>query len=98
MPAAAPVVVGSADAAGDGATEIFVLVNEGCCKQVWTIFRQVNGHLTQVSLRGRPVELTVGDTAGASLVPVSQQRVEHLPELTRFADEVSCGALPQYAA
>jgi hypothetical protein len=133
MPAAAPVVVGSADAAGDGATEIFVLVNEGCCKQVWTIFRLVNGHLAQVSLRGRPVELTVGDTvgssgfscdgaahellvygyrpggragpflatyrwAGASLVPVSRQRAQHLPDLTRFTDEVSCGALPQYAA
>jgi hypothetical protein len=133
MPAATPEVVGSADAAGDGATEIFVLVNEGCCKQVWTIFRLVNGHLTQVSLHGRPVELTVGDTvgssgfscdgvthelvvygdragaqagpflatyrwAGASLVPVSRQHVQHLPQLTRFTDEVACGALPQYAA
>jgi hypothetical protein len=66
MPVAEPVVVGSADAAGDGATEIFVLVNEGCCKQVWTIFRLLNGHLAQVSLRGRPVELTVGDTVGSS--------------------------------
>jgi hypothetical protein len=133
MPAAAPEVVGSADAAGDGATEIFVLVNEGCCKQVWTIFRLVNGHLAQVSLRGRPVELTVGDTvgssgfscdgaahellvygyrpgsragpflatyrwAGASLVPVSRQRAQQLPQLTRLTDEVSCGSLPQYAA
>lgn len=133
MPAATPEVVGSADAAGDGATEIFVLVNEGCCKQVWTIFRLVNGHLAQVSLRGRPVELTVGDTvgssgfscdgaahellvygyrpgsragpflatyrwAGASLVPVSRQRAQQLPQLTRLTDEVSCGGLPQYAA
>lgn len=133
MPAAEPLVVGSADAAGDGATEIFVLVNEGCCKQVWTIFRLVDGHLAQVSLRGRPVELTVGDTvgssgfscdgaahellvygyrpggraapylatyrwAGDSLVPVSRQRSQHLPMLTRFTDAVACGGLPQYAA
>jgi hypothetical protein len=132
MPVAEPVVVGSADAAGDGATEIFVLVNEGCCKQVWTIFRLVHGHLAQVSLRGRPVELTVGDTvgssgfscegaahellvygyrpgragpflatyrwAGDSLVPVSRQRAQQLPQLTRSTGAVSCGGLPQYAA
>jgi hypothetical protein len=64
LPAAAPVVVGSVDAAGDGTTEIFVLVNEGCCQQVWTIFRLDNGHLAQVTIAGKPAELAVGTVSG----------------------------------
>ena len=59
---AVPVVVGSADAAGNGAAEIFVQVDEGGGKQFWTIFRLVNGQLTQVQMSGRPVELAVGGT------------------------------------
>lgn len=62
MPSGGPEVVGSADAAGDGQAEIFVLVDKGCCKQFWTIFRLINGHLTQVTLAGKPVELAVGGT------------------------------------
>jgi hypothetical protein len=57
-----PEVIGSADAAGNGLPEIFVLLDKGCCQQLWTIFRLVNGHLTQVTMAGKPVELAVGGT------------------------------------
>lgn len=63
MPPAGPVIVGSADAAGDGLTELFVQVDMGCCTEFWTIFRLVNGRLSQVSLSGKPVRLAVSDTA-----------------------------------
>jgi hypothetical protein len=55
-----PVVVGAANAAKDGHTELFVLVDAGCCTEFWTIFRLVNGHVVQVKLAGVPVRLAVG--------------------------------------
>ena len=55
-----PVVVGAANAAKDGHTELFVLVDAGCCTEFWTIFRLVNGHVVQVKLAGAPVRLAVG--------------------------------------
>jgi hypothetical protein len=61
-----PEVIGSADAAGNGLPEIFVLLDKGCCRQLWTIFRLVNGHLTQVTMAGKPVELAVGGTVADS--------------------------------
>jgi hypothetical protein len=60
MPPFGPVIVGAADAAKDGHTELFVLVDAGCCTEFWTIFRLVNGHIAQVSLDGAPVRLAVG--------------------------------------
>lgn len=60
MPPAGPVIVGSADAAGDGHRELFVQVDRGCCTRFWTVFRPVGGHFTQVSLAGLPVRLAVG--------------------------------------
>jgi hypothetical protein len=63
MPPSGPVIIGAADAAGDGHAEIFVQVGRGCCADFWTIFRLVDGHLRQVSLYGRPVELAVGGSA-----------------------------------
>jgi hypothetical protein len=57
-----PVVVGAANAAKDGHTELFVLVDAGCCTEFWTIFRLVNGHVVQVKLAGVPVRLAVGGT------------------------------------
>jgi len=55
-----PVVVGAANAAKDGHTELFVMVDAGCCTEFWTIFRLVNGHVVQVRLAGAPVRLAVG--------------------------------------
>jgi hypothetical protein len=60
MPPFGPVVVGAANAAKDGHTELFVLVDAGCCTEFWTIFRVVDGHVVQVSLAGAPVRLAVG--------------------------------------
>ncbi len=60
MPPFGPVVVGAANAAKDGHTELFVLVNAGCCTEFWTIFRLVNGHVVQVRLAGAPVRIAVG--------------------------------------
>jgi hypothetical protein len=55
-----PVIVGAANAAKDGHTELFVLVDRGCCTEFWTIFRLVSGHIVQVGLSGAPVRLAVG--------------------------------------
>jgi hypothetical protein len=55
-----PVIVGAANAAKDGHTELFVLVDKGCCTQFWTIFRLVSGHIVQVEESGAPVRLAVG--------------------------------------
>ncbi len=60
MPPLGPVVVGAANAAKDGHTELFVMVNAGCCTEFWTVFRLVNGHVVQVKLAGAPVRLPVG--------------------------------------
>ena len=60
MPPSGPVIVGAANAAKDGHTELFVLVDTGCCTQFWTIFRLVSGHIVQVDLSGAPVRLGVG--------------------------------------
>jgi hypothetical protein len=60
MPPLGPVVVGAANAAKDGHTELFVLVDAGCCTEFWTIFRLVDGHVVQVKLAGAPVRLPVG--------------------------------------
>jgi len=60
MPPFGPVVVGAANAAKDGHTELFVMVNAGCCTEFWTIFRLVDGHVVQVRLAGAPVRLAVG--------------------------------------
>jgi len=60
MPPFGPVVIGAADAAKDGHTELFVLVDAGCCTEFWTIFRLVDGHIVQVTLAGAPVSLAVG--------------------------------------
>ena len=60
MPPLGPVVVGAANAAKDGHTELFVLVDAGCCTEFWTIFRLVGGHVVQVRLAGAPVRLAVG--------------------------------------
>jgi hypothetical protein len=60
MPPLGPVVVGAANAAKDGHTELFVMVDAGCCTEFWTIFRLVNGHVVQVKLAGAPVRLAVG--------------------------------------
>jgi hypothetical protein len=60
MPPSGPVVVGAANAAKDGHTELFVLVDSGCCTEFWTNFRLVGGHVVQVSLSGAPVRLAVG--------------------------------------
>jgi hypothetical protein len=60
MPPFGPVVVGSANAAKDGHTELFVMVDAGCCTEFWTIFRLVDGHVVQVRLAGAPVRITVG--------------------------------------
>jgi hypothetical protein len=60
MPPFGPVIVGAADAAKDGHTELFVMVDAGCCTEFWTIFRLVDGHIVQVNLDGAPVRLAVG--------------------------------------
>jgi hypothetical protein len=60
MPPLGPVVVGAANAAKDGHTELFVMVNAGCCTEFWTVFKLVNGHVVQVKLAGAPVRLAVG--------------------------------------
>jgi hypothetical protein len=60
MPPLGPVVVGAANAAKDGHTELFLMVDAGCCTEFWTIFRLVNGHVVQVRLAGAPVRLAVG--------------------------------------
>ncbi|MGH3152315.1 MAG: hypothetical protein ACRDOB_16530 [Streptosporangiaceae bacterium] len=65
MPPSGPVVIGWANASGTGSREIFVQVSRGCCTASWAIFRLVNGHLTQVSLAGRPALLTVGGGAAS---------------------------------
>ena len=62
MPPLGPVVVGAANAAKDGHTELFVLVNAGCCTEFWTIFRLVSGHIVQVRMAGAPVRIAVGGT------------------------------------
>ena len=66
MPPLGPVVVGAANAAKDGHTELFVLVDAGCCTEFWTIFRLVNGHIVQVRLAGAPVRLAVGGSVTAN--------------------------------
>ena len=60
MPPHGPVIVGAADAAKDGHTELFVMVDAGCCTEFWTIFRLVSGHIVQMSVSGAPVRLGVG--------------------------------------
>ena len=55
-----PRLVGSVDADSDGRAEIFVMVDSGASTQFWTIFKLVDGHVTQVTMSGRPVELPVG--------------------------------------
>ncbi|MGH3254499.1 MAG: hypothetical protein ACRDOU_03690 [Streptosporangiaceae bacterium] len=60
MPPLGPVVVGAANAAKDGHTELFVMVDAGCCTEFWTIFRLVDGRVLQVKLAGAPVRLAVG--------------------------------------
>jgi hypothetical protein len=55
-----PVIVGVADAAHDGSQQLFVQVDRGCCTELWTIFRLVNGHVRQMSMSGQPVRLGVG--------------------------------------
>ncbi len=70
MPPFGPVVVGAADAAKDGHTELFVMIDAGCCTEFWTIFRLVDKHVAQVRMDGAPVRLAVGgsvmDNAGFS--------------------------------
>jgi hypothetical protein len=70
MPPSGPVVVGAADAAKDGHTELFVMIDAGCCTEFWTIFRLVDEHIAQVRMDGAPVRLAVGgsvmDNAGFS--------------------------------
>jgi len=60
MPPHGPVIVGAADAAKDGHSELFVMVDAGCCTEFWTIFRLVSGHIVQMSVSGAPVRLAVG--------------------------------------
>ena len=60
MPPLGPVIVGAANAAKDGHTELFVMVDAGCCTEFWTVFRLVDGHVVQVTLAGAPVRLAVG--------------------------------------
>ena len=95
MPATGPVVVGSAEVAGDGQAEVFVLLDGGCCTQFWTIFRLVDGHLAQVNLSGRPVELPVGGTVAGS--SGFKRTTTHGAVLLKYTG-VSCGDLPEYAA
>jgi hypothetical protein len=70
MPPLGPVAVGAADAAKDGHTELFVMVDAGCCTEFWTVFRLVGGRVLQVKLGGAPVRIAVGgsvtDNAGFS--------------------------------
>jgi hypothetical protein len=65
MPPDGPVIVGVADAAHDGRQELFVQVDRGCCTEFWTVFRLVNGHVTQMTMSGRPVRLPVGGSVMA---------------------------------
>lgn len=60
MPPAGPRVAGSVDADSDGRAEIYVMVDSGASTQTWTIFKLLNGHITQVTMSGRPVQLPVG--------------------------------------
>jgi len=60
MPPYGPVIVGAADAAKDGHTELFVLVDAGCCTEFWTIFRLVSGRVVQMAVQGAPARLGVG--------------------------------------
>jgi hypothetical protein len=60
IPPRGPVIVGAADAAHDGHTELFVQVDAGCCTEFWAIFRLVDGHIRQMTTAGRPVALGVG--------------------------------------
>ena len=60
MPPAGPRVVGSVDANSDGRAEIFVMVDSGASTQTWTIFKLVNGRVTEVTRSGGPVQLPVG--------------------------------------
>jgi hypothetical protein len=62
MPPDGPVIIGTADAAGDGHSELFVQVDSGCCTEFWTIFRLVDGRIRQVTVSGYPVRLGVGGT------------------------------------
>jgi len=60
MPPTGPRVAGSVDADSDGRAEIYVMAGSGASTQTWTIFKLVNGHITQVTMSGRPVQLPVG--------------------------------------
>lgn len=62
MPPAGPRVAGSADADSDGRAEIFVMVGSGASTQTWTIFKLVNGRITQVTMSGKPAQLYVNGT------------------------------------
>ena len=82
MPPHGPVIIGAADAAHDGHTELFVQVDSGCCTEFWTIFRLVNGQVRQMIMAGHPVLIAVGGTvtnnagfscAGADLVVYAYQ-------------------------
>jgi hypothetical protein len=62
MPPKGPRVVGWVDADSDGRAEIFVMVDSGASSQTWTIFKLVNGRITQVTMSGRPAQLPVSGT------------------------------------
>jgi hypothetical protein len=62
MPPTGPRVIGAVDLDSDGRAEIFVLVDSGASTEFWTIFKLVNGRVTQVTTAGRPVQLPVGGT------------------------------------
>ncbi|MGH3289790.1 MAG: hypothetical protein ACRDPD_34780 [Streptosporangiaceae bacterium] len=66
MPPHGPVIIGAADAAHDGHTELFVQVDSGCCTEFWTIFRLVNGQVKQMTMAGHPVRIAVGGTVSAN--------------------------------
>jgi hypothetical protein len=60
MPPKGPVVVGIADAGPDRQAAIFVLVDSGAATEFWTIFTPVHGRVTQATMSGRPLSLSVG--------------------------------------
>jgi len=60
LPPNGPRIVGSVDADADGRAEIFVMIDTGASTQFWTIFKLVNHRITQVTMAGRPVRLSVG--------------------------------------
>ena len=55
-----PRIVGSVDADADGRAEIFVMIDSGAATQFWTIFKLVSKRVTQVTIAGQPVRLSVG--------------------------------------